>query len=65
LETEFFKFRDGIRFPTSIRFLETYKGGPFITGRRGTKGWTRTQTITDYTDYMFFNVDMEVTIDKD
>jgi VWFA-related protein len=65
LETEFFKFRDGIRFPTSIRFLETYKGGSLITSRRGTKGWTRTQTITGYTDYMFFNIDMKVTIDKD
>jgi hypothetical protein len=64
LETEFFKFRDGIRFPTSILLHETYKGGPFITSRRGTKGWTRTNTITNFTDYMFFNVDMEVTVDK-
>lgn len=60
LETEFFKFRGGIRFPTSIRFLETYKGGPFITSRRGSKGWKRTRNITDYTDYLFFNVDMDV-----
>ncbi|MGD2091460.1 MAG: hypothetical protein PVH61_35130 [Candidatus Aminicenantes bacterium] len=64
LETEFFKFRDGIRFPTSIRFLETYKGGPLISSRRGTKGWRRTQTITDYSDYMFFNIEMKVTVDK-
>lgn len=64
LETEFFKFRDDIRFPTSIRFIEMYKGGPLITSRRGTKGWRRTQTISNYTDYMFFNIDMKVTIDK-
>jgi hypothetical protein len=65
LETEFFKSRDSIRFPTSIRFIETYKGGPLITSRRGTKGWTRTQTITDYTDYLFFNIDLKVTVDQE
>ncbi|NIM12088.1 MAG: hypothetical protein GTO45_08250 [Candidatus Aminicenantes bacterium] len=60
LETEFFKFRDGIRFPTRILFDEMYKGGPFITSRRGSRGWNRTKTITTYTDYMFFSVETDV-----
>ena len=64
LETDFFKFRDGISFPTSIRFEETYKGGPLVTSRRGSKGWTRTLTLTEYTDYMFFDVKTDVTIEK-
>jgi len=61
LETEFFTFRDGICFPTSIHFKETYKGGPFVTSRRGSKGWKRTDTLTQYTDYTFFDVKSEVT----
>jgi VWFA-related protein len=64
LETEFFKFRQGIRFPTRIIFKEKYKGGPLINSQRGTKGWTRTQTLTEYTDYMFFKVDMDVIYKK-
>jgi hypothetical protein len=63
LETEFFKLRDGIRFPTTIRFLESYKGGPVLTSRRGSKGWKRTQTITTYSGYSFFKVEMDVTYD--
>jgi hypothetical protein len=60
LETEFFKFHEGIRFPTRICFNEMYKGGPFITSRRGSRGWNRTKTVTTYTNYMFFNVKTDV-----
>jgi len=64
LETEFFKLRQGIRFPTRIKFKEKYKGGPLINSQRGTKGWTRTETLTEYNDYMFFKVDMDVIYKK-
>jgi hypothetical protein len=65
LETEFFNYREGIRFPTAIRFLETYKGGPFITSQRGSQGWKRTETHTTYTGYAFFSVDMDVIYNKE
>jgi hypothetical protein len=60
LETEFFKYRGGIRFPTQIHFEESYKGGLFIRQFRGSRQWTRTNTFTTYSDYLFFNVDMDV-----
>lgn len=60
LETEFFTYRDGIRFPTQIHFEENYKGGLFIRQFRGAKKWTRTDNLTTYYDYLFFNVDMDV-----
>ncbi len=60
LETEFFQYRDGIRFPTQIHFEESYKGGLFIRQFRGSGKWTRTNTFTTYSDYLFFNVDMDV-----
>jgi hypothetical protein len=65
LETEFYKFREGIRFPTRIRFEENYKGGAFITQQTGSRGWDRTKTMTEYIDYMFFNVDMDVVYEKE
>jgi len=61
LETEFFKRCSGLRYPTAIRFKESYQGGPLITGLRGTKGWLRTQTVTIFSDYMFFKVDLDIT----
>jgi hypothetical protein len=60
LETEFFQYRDGIRFPTQIHFEESYKGGLFIRQFRGAKKWSRTDNYTIYYDYLFFNVDMDV-----
>jgi hypothetical protein len=60
LETEFFEIRNGIRFPTQIHFEESYKGGPFIGKYRGSRKWTRTDTLTTYSDYLFFKVDMDV-----
>lgn len=61
LETEFLKFRDGIRFPTRIHFVELYRGGAFITDVRGSRGWKRTENVTRYTDFMFFDVKSDVT----
>jgi len=64
LETEFFKYRDGIRFPTQIHFEESYKGGLFIRQFRGAKKWTRTDNLTAYYDYLFFNVQTDVIYDQ-
>ena len=60
IREDFFKIRDGIRFPTRIHFEELYKGGPFISRRSGPKGWMRTETFTTYSDYLFFNVKTNV-----
>lgn len=60
LETEFLKFSDGIRFPTRIHFVELYRGGAFITDVRGSRGWKRTENVTTYTDFVFFNVKSDV-----
>jgi len=60
LETEFFQYRDGIRFPTQIHFEESYKGGLFIRQFRGPRKWTRTDNLTAYFDYLFFNVETDV-----
>jgi hypothetical protein len=60
LETEFFQYRDGIRFPTQIHFEESYKGGLFIRQFRGAKKWSRTDNLTTYYDYLFFNVETDV-----
>lgn len=60
LETEFFNYRDGIRFPTQIHFEESYKGGLFIRQFKGSRKWTRTDNLTSYSDYLFFNIDMDV-----
>lgn len=60
LETEFFQYRGGIRFPTQIHFEESYKGGLFIRQFRGARKWTRTDNLTTYYDYLFFNVETDV-----
>jgi hypothetical protein len=54
LEAEFEESRNGIRFPTRVHMLEKYKGGPHVSGHRGSKGWERKRMIFDYTDYQFF-----------
>lgn len=61
LETEFYKTRGGIRFPTRIHFLEHYKSGRYMTYLRGARGWKRTETVTQYTDFLFFDVNSDVT----
>jgi len=61
LETDFFQYHDGIRFPTQIHFEESYKGGPFISKYRGSREWKRTETLTTYYDYLFFDVNTDVT----
>jgi hypothetical protein len=55
LEAEFEESRGGIRFPTRVHILEKYKGGPHVSGHRGSKGWERKRMIFDYTDYQFFD----------
>jgi hypothetical protein len=64
LEIEFDKLHDGIRFPTKAQMLEKYKGGRFVLEYKGSKGWERNRTIFTYTDYQFFDVKVEVSIDK-
>jgi hypothetical protein len=65
LEIQFDKLRDGIRFPTEVLLLEQYKGGRYVSIYKGPKGWERNRTTFSYTDYRFFDVNVEVSIDKD
>ncbi|MFC2145963.1 hypothetical protein ACFLRT_01230 [Acidobacteriota bacterium] len=64
LELEFDNLHDGIRFPTKTHMLERYKGGRFVLKYKGSKGWERNRTTFTYTDYRFFDVKVEVSIDK-
>ncbi len=62
LEIDFDLEHEGIRFPTKISFLEKYKGGHLISKNQGPKGWERTLTQFIYSDYQFFSVQTDVTI---
>lgn len=64
LETEFGELNNGIRFPTLISSLEKYKGGRIISGHKGQIGWERTRTVFKYKHYRFFNVEMDVSVQK-
>lgn len=64
LEMEFVRKKDGIRFPTSIRMLEKYKGGRLVSRYRGPAGWERTRTRFNYTGYRFFDIKTEVHINQ-
>jgi len=64
LVTEFNEIRGGIRFPTRVSLLEKYKGGRYILWRGGAAGWERNQTAFTYSDYQFFNVQVDVTVHK-
>jgi hypothetical protein len=64
LEIEFDELHGGIRFPTKAQMLEKYKGGRFVLQYKGANGWERNRTIFTYTDYRFFDVKVEVSIDK-
>jgi hypothetical protein len=64
LEIQFDELRDGIRFPTEVLMLEKYKGGRYVSTYKGPKGWERNRTTFTYTDYQFFDVKVEVSIDK-
>jgi hypothetical protein len=64
LEIDFDRQRKGIRFPTKVSFLEKYKGGRLISKNQGPKGWERTRAEFTYSDYRFFSVQTEVTIQK-
>ena len=65
LEIQFDELREGIRFPTEVLMLEKYKGGRYISIYKGPEGWERNRTTFSYTDYQFFDVKVEVSIDKD
>ena len=64
MEIDFDRQQKGIRFPTKISFLEKYKGGRTIYSNQGSKGWERTQTEFVYSDYRFFSVQTDVTVQK-
>jgi hypothetical protein len=64
LEIEFDQLHDGIRFPTRVHMLEKYKGGPHVSALKGASGWERNRTIFTYNDYQFFDVKVEVSLDK-
>jgi len=64
LEIEFDQFHNGIRFPTGVHLLEKYKGGPHVSALKGASGWERNRTTFTYQDYQFFDVKVDVSIDK-
>lgn len=63
LEIDFDEKREGICFPTRVSMLEKYKGGRIISMYKGREGWQRTHTVFNYSNYQFFSVQVEVTID--
>ncbi|MCP5053456.1 MAG: hypothetical protein GY940_40195, partial [bacterium] len=65
LEIEFDNLSNGIRFPTKVSMAERYKGGRYISKLKGSNGWLRNRTVFLYSDYRFFNVNVEVTVDED
>jgi hypothetical protein len=64
LVSQFDEIHDGIRFPTKVHMLEKYKGGRIIGEFRDQRGWERTRTEFLYSDYRFFSVRTEVTVQK-
>ncbi|MGD2088032.1 MAG: hypothetical protein PVH61_17770 [Candidatus Aminicenantes bacterium] len=64
LEIEFDRLHNGIRFPTRVHLMEKYKGGPHVSALKSASGWERNRTIFTYQDYQFFDVKVEVSIDK-
>jgi VWFA-related protein len=64
LETEFGLIQNGIRFPTKVSTLEKYKGGRLISRYKGSAGWERTRTVFSYKDYRFFDVKVDVSVQK-
>jgi hypothetical protein len=64
LGIEFNQLHNGIRFPTEVQLLEKYKGGPHVSALKGASEWERNQTTFTYNDYQFFDVKVEVSIDK-
>jgi hypothetical protein len=64
LEIEFDQLHNGIRFPTRVHMLTKYKGGPHVSALKGASGWERNRTTFTYNDYQFFDVKVDVSIDK-
>jgi len=64
LGIDFDRQQQGIRFPTKISFLEKYAGGRTIYTNQGSKGWERTRTELFYSDYQFFSVQTDVTVQE-
>jgi hypothetical protein len=62
LEVDFDLQQEGIRFPTEVVFLEKYKGGRLISMCQDPQGWERTRTEFTFSDYQFFSVQTDVTI---
>jgi len=64
LVSEFNEIHEGIRFPTKVHMLEKYKGGRILEEFRDQRGWERTRTEFLYSDYRFFDVQTEVTVQE-
>jgi VWFA-related protein len=64
LEIDFDQLHNGIRFPTRVHLLEKYKGGPHVSALKGASGWERNRTTFTYNDYQFFDVKVDVSIEK-
>lgn len=65
LETHFDILRGGLRFPTSVRFVEKYRGGREVSINHGSTGWERSRTEFTYSGYRFFSVQSSVTVQKE
>jgi len=64
LEIDFDRLHKNIRFPTKLSMQEKYKGGRIISRYQGSKGWERTRTRFTYSDYQFFSVQTDVTVQE-
>jgi hypothetical protein len=64
LEIDFDEIYEGIRFPTRVHMLEKYRGGRYVSTYSGPSGWERNRTVFTYSDYRFFHVSMNVTLEE-
>lgn len=55
-QIDFFKKRNGIRFPTEVLISERYSGGNVLLNVVGKVAWERSRTIIKFNDYKFFEV---------
>jgi hypothetical protein len=62
LAIDFDELHGGIRFPTHIQMLEKYRGGRYVSMCSGPAGWERNRTVFTYSDYQFFDVNVEVSL---
>ena len=55
-DIDFFKKRQGIRFPTKVSIRGVYSGGAELRAYAGKPRWERSKTTYTFDDYRFFDV---------